>query len=122
MRYLVFAILFVVVAIGAIGYRALQVAHYPFGVGSCKKAPNGSYEAHAANVTDVTFWGRESEYYEFAIVDTRTGRTIISHRIPYAPGASATDFYANGVIQWDASSSKVVFGDSDRTVWGTSVP
>jgi len=122
MRYITLMLLLIFLVLGTVAYRALQVAGYPMGLGSFELSPNGFYEAHASNMIDKTFWGHETHYYEFQIVETR-GRTIVKkYRMGYAPGLPAVTIRQDGMIHWNATSSQVTFGDAATTVWMTTVP
>lgn len=94
---------------------------YPLGSGRHSTSPDGRWEAHALNMSDEIYEDKVIHYFEFSIVDNRTGEPIVKHRFP--EGDHSVEFrQGNGLIQWSDDSRRMTFGSDQDLLWEFEIP
>jgi len=102
------------VLIGLVGLRYFSTMTGSSGGGQSLSSPNDLYEAYAMSYRMERFWGGISEYYEFWIIDKKTGDLIRKVRMEQLDDKQ--QFWMRGderIISWSSDSSEVTFAFQD---------
>lgn len=106
-KCIIISLILVALLLLTAGYRAVQVLPYPMGGGQHKESPDKRFTARASSLTDRSFFGGKSHYYEFAI-EADSGQRV-RHLVIEGPQEGMIGWREQGTIQWAADSSAVTF-------------
>jgi hypothetical protein len=99
-----------IVLFGLLGLRYFLMMAGSKGGGQGLDSPNGHYNAVAMSFRMKRFWGGTRKYYEFRIIDNKTGHSIRYVRKDHL--GDKPQFWMRGgerIITWSSDSSEVTF-------------